>query len=85
LGNCETNRIFTFFNWILKPIHCQKLNANTLFNKTIQYHDQNSLWNELKASFFVTMESADGSMRKSKINLDLKHSFFNLRVIVDEN
>lgn len=74
-----------FLIGFLKPIHCQKLNADALLNKTIQYHDPNSLWNEFKASFFVTMESAEGSLRKSKINLDLKHSFFNLSVKVDEN
>lgn len=74
-----------FLIGFLKPIHCQKLNADVLLNKTIQYHDPNSLWNEFKASFFVTMESAEGSLRKSKINLDLKHSFFNLSVEVDEN
>lgn len=74
-----------FLIGFLKPIHCQKLNADVLLNKTIQYHDPNSLWNEFKASFFVTMESAKGSLRKSKINLDLKHSFFNLSVEVDEN
>ncbi len=74
-----------FLIGFLKPIHCQKLNADALLNKTIQYHDPNSLWNEFKASFFVTMESAEGSLRKSKINLDLKHSFFNLSVTVNEN
>jgi len=74
-----------FLIGFLKPIHCQKLNADALLNKTIKYHDPNSLWNEFKASFFVTMESAEGSLRKSKINLDLKHSFFNLSVKVDEN
>ena len=74
-----------FLIGFLKPIHCQKLNADALLNKTIQYHDPNSLWNEFKASFFVTMQSAEGSLRKSKINLDLKHSFFNLSVKVDEN
>ena len=74
-----------FLIGFLKPIHCQKLNADVLLNKTIQYHDPNSLWNEFKASFFVTMESAEGSLRKSKINLDLKHSFFNLSVTVNEN
>tara|TARA_Y100000389_G_scaffold24947_1_gene21659 strand:+ start:2421 stop:3128 length:708 start_codon:yes stop_codon:yes gene_type:complete len=74
-----------FLIGFLKPIHCQKLNADALLNKTIQYHDPDSLWNEFKASFFVTMESAEGSLRKSKINLDLKHSFFNLSVKVDEN
>jgi hypothetical protein len=74
-----------FLIGFFKPIHCQKLNADALLNKTIQYHDPNSLWNEFKASFFVTMESAEGSLRKSKINLDLKHSFFNLSVKVDEN
>ena len=74
-----------FLIGFLKPIHCQKLNADALLNKTIQYHDPDSLWNEFKASFFVTMQSAEGSLRKSKINLDLKHSFFNLSVKVDEN
>tara|TARA_Y100000385_G_scaffold122403_1_gene127212 strand:+ start:512 stop:1219 length:708 start_codon:yes stop_codon:yes gene_type:complete len=74
-----------FLIGFLKPIHCQKLNADALLNKTIQYHDPKSLWNEFKASFFVTTENAEGSLRKSKINLDLKHSFFNLSVKVDEN
>lgn len=74
-----------FLIGFLKPIHCQKLNADALLNKTIKYHDPNSLWNEFKASFFVTMESAEGSLRKSKINLDLENSFCNLSFKLDEN
>ena len=69
----------------LKPIYAQHLNADELLNKTIQYHDPNSLWDDFKASFYVAMETPKRPLRTSEISIDLKQSFFDLCVQVGEN
>lgn len=73
------------FIGFLKPIHAQLFNADQLLNKAIEYHDPNSFWKDFKASFYVTMESVKRPLRTSKITLDLKQSFFDLSVQVEEN
>ena len=73
------------FIGFLMPIHSQSFSGDELSNKAIEYHDPNSFWNDFKASFYVTMESIKRPLRTSKITLDLKQSFFNLSVQVEEN
>jgi len=74
-----------FLIGVLLPIYSQDLTAEVLLDKTLQYHDPNGLWDEFKASFFVTMESPKRPLRKSEITLDLSRSFFDLKVKIEEN
>ena len=69
----------------LELTYSQQLTAEELLKKTIQYHDPDSLWDGFKASFYVTMECPKRPLRTSRITLDLKQSFFDMDVQVEEN
>ena len=63
----------------------QALSGMELLDKSIEYHDPNSKWNQFNGSFSVIMESPNRPLRKSKITLDLTRSFFELNVQIGEN
>ena len=74
-----------FLIGVLPPIYSQDLTEEVILEKTLQYHDPKGLWDEFKASFFVTMESPKRPLRKSEITLDMSQSFFDLNVQIEEN
>ena len=63
----------------------QELSAKQLLEKAINYHDPKGEWRQFKAHFFVSSESPERSLRKSKIELDFLNSYFNLEVEQDGN
>jgi len=75
--------IFIFFG--SQSSFSQQLSGEELLSRSIEYHDPQSLWDTFKSVFYVTMESQDGSLRKSKIEVDLNNSFFQLTVQMDDN
>ncbi len=66
-------------------VNSQNLDGNQLLEKTIAYHDPYSKWESFNSNFYVTMESPNRSLRKSKIELDFPSSFFRLTVNQNEN
>jgi hypothetical protein len=77
--------ILFFFISISTSTIAQALSGMELLDKSIEYHDPNSKWNQFNGSFSVSMESPNRPMRKSKITLDLTRSFFELSVQIGEN
>ena len=66
-------------------MQAQEFKATELLNKSITYHDPKGVWKRFEGSFFVTMESPNRPIRKSKIELDFMESFFRLTVESEEN
>ena len=66
-------------------MQAQEFTATELLNKSIAYHDPQGVWERFEGSFFVTMESPNRPIRKSKIELDFMESFFRLTVESEEN
>ena len=77
--------ILFFFISISTSTIAQALSGMELLDKSIEYHDPNSKWNQFNGSFSVSMESPNRPLRKSKITLDLTRSFFELSVQIGEN
>lgn len=75
--------ILVFF--FSKMVFAQGLTGEVLLEKAIAYHDPNSRWSQFNETFYVTLERADRSVRKSKITLDLARSFFELTVELKAN
>lgn len=63
----------------------QEFTATELLNKSIAYHDPQGVWEQFEGSFFVTMESPNRQIRKSKIELDFMESFFRLTLESEGN
>ena len=56
----------------------QSITGNELLEKAIQFHDPNGNWNTFKGDFFVTMETPNNGVRKSKITIDLPNQYFSV-------
>jgi len=56
----------------------QSTTGNELLEKAIQFHDPNGNWNTFKGDFFVTMETPNNGVRKSKITIDLPNQYFSV-------
>ena len=56
----------------------QSITGNELLEKAIQFHDPNGNWNSFKGDFFVTMETPNNGVRKSKITIDLPNQYFSV-------
>lgn len=63
----------------------QKLTAEELLDKTINYHDPNSNWNTFNGNFKVTMTTPNQTPRASDISINLPAQFFSLTAVKDNN
>lgn len=61
----------------------QSITGNELLEKAIQFHDPNGNWNTFKGDFFVTMETPNNGVRKSKITIDLPNQYFSVHAKKD--
>ena len=73
------------FFLVSKSSFSQQISGEELLTCSIEYHDPQGLWDTFKSVFYVTMQSKDSSLRKSKIEVDIKKSFFKLTVQMNEN
>lgn len=64
--------------FLLMATYAQELTATDLLDRSIAYHDPEGKWDGFKGNFFITMESPNRPVRKSKIELDFNQSFFRL-------
>ena len=64
------------FFLVSKSSFSQQISGEELLTCSIEYHDPQGLWDAFKSVFYVTMQSKDSSLRKSKIEVDIKNSFF---------
>ena len=56
----------------------QKISAEELLNRAIEFHDPNDHWNDLKAILNITLEMPDKAGRFSKITIDNRGDYFKL-------
>ena len=61
----------------------QELTPETVLDKSIAFHDPDSLWPEFNNSLTVRMEIPDRSDRLSKINIDLAGERFSVSATRD--
>ena len=76
--------VFLIYALASGSIFSQDLSGNQLLDKAIAYHDPDSKWNTFKADFFVSMESPNRPLRKSKIAIDFPASIFRLEANLNE-
>ncbi len=74
--------ISVFF--ISNVFHGQKITAEELLDKAIQFHDPNNQWKTLDGAFNVLMKTSKSSDRLSTIQINIPKQYFSLEVKKDD-
>jgi uncharacterized protein DUF6503 len=56
----------------------QELTGTQLLNKAIAYHDPNGSWDTFQGKLFITMNTPDGKVRLSEVEINLPAQYFKL-------
>lgn len=66
-------------------LKAQKISAEELLNKAIEYHDPNNHWNELDATLHVSLEMPNKPSRLSTITINNTNGYFRLEEKTENN
>jgi hypothetical protein len=77
-------KFILLFSIVMLFMSCKKeLTSTQLLNKTIAYHDPNTMWPSFNATFHVTMETPNTSNRESDITINKPEHAFYLKAVKD--
>lgn len=68
--------VFVFVFLGILGVNGQDISANKLLEKAIEFHDPNNQWDVFKGKLLITMTTPDEKQRVSKIEMDLRKSYF---------